>query len=442
MSAKVWYLAVGQKKVGPVSEEEVKSRIASGKLPDKAVAWKDGMAGWSNIKEVPEFAAAFAALDAPAEPEPAPEPAPAPVAAAPAPAPKKKTGRKPRPEPQPEAAEADAEGGEKKGGGLREFFFPSSVNLGFKQPFRIGWKDVFRAFGTGMAVNRLKTVLIVGGIAAALLLVLGGISFVSMNYIHMIVALPFVFLLFVGLVVLGSVAMGALSFQTREQLVNGRCPGPKEALGEARKHIMALVLTPLAIFGLMLVAVIVLAILNVLGLIPFVGPLITGLIFIVHIAVGGLIFFLALTQQFSVFMGPVIVGFEGSGVKDTIKILFDYVRRSTVRFVLYGFLPNLVYSIFTSLVVGVAAGMLAAPVGMGTQFQTFHVRLWYDSVGISTLSYGVYLSMFWVAVFGFIVLGLLASVANAIVSFLYLAGRKGNDECIDYNTYLARREDG
>ena len=64
-----WYYAVNNEQKGPVNESEIKTQLASGKLPPDSLVWKDGMDNWTPASQVPAFAfreppapAAFAKL--------------------------------------------------------------------------------------------------------------------------------------------------------------------------------------------------------------------------------------------------------------------------------------------------------------------------------------------------------------------------------------------
>ena len=52
---KVWFLANGDKKVGPLSAARIVERIATGKVPSHARAWREGMIEWKAVSEIEEF---------------------------------------------------------------------------------------------------------------------------------------------------------------------------------------------------------------------------------------------------------------------------------------------------------------------------------------------------------------------------------------------------
>lgn len=57
----IWYYTVGQEREGPVSKEQVRALIASGKIVRDAYVWREGMADWEIVGTHPEFADTFVA---------------------------------------------------------------------------------------------------------------------------------------------------------------------------------------------------------------------------------------------------------------------------------------------------------------------------------------------------------------------------------------------
>jgi hypothetical protein len=47
-----WYYALGDQRQGPVSESELDALIASGKINENTLMWKEGMANWAPLREV------------------------------------------------------------------------------------------------------------------------------------------------------------------------------------------------------------------------------------------------------------------------------------------------------------------------------------------------------------------------------------------------------
>lgn len=61
-----WYYSESGNQVGPVSEEELRSKIASGAVKSDDLVWHDGLANWQPVAQTPELATALVA-SAPAE---------------------------------------------------------------------------------------------------------------------------------------------------------------------------------------------------------------------------------------------------------------------------------------------------------------------------------------------------------------------------------------
>ena len=56
---RLWYYAIGGKdQRGPVSESELRSSLAAGKILRSELVWTEGMAGWEPAADRPEFAQA------------------------------------------------------------------------------------------------------------------------------------------------------------------------------------------------------------------------------------------------------------------------------------------------------------------------------------------------------------------------------------------------
>ena len=64
-----WYYAADNEQKGPVNESELKTNLASGKLPADTLVWKDGMDNWTPANQVTAFT--FRAAPAPAKVQPA-----------------------------------------------------------------------------------------------------------------------------------------------------------------------------------------------------------------------------------------------------------------------------------------------------------------------------------------------------------------------------------
>lgn len=51
-----WYYAFNNEQKGPVSESELKTQLATHKLPADTLVWKEGMENWTPAAQVPAFA--------------------------------------------------------------------------------------------------------------------------------------------------------------------------------------------------------------------------------------------------------------------------------------------------------------------------------------------------------------------------------------------------
>lgn len=56
IGSSMWYYAVRGKQCGPVSEDELKELLASGRLPSDSLVWKPEMPDWQPAARVPELA--------------------------------------------------------------------------------------------------------------------------------------------------------------------------------------------------------------------------------------------------------------------------------------------------------------------------------------------------------------------------------------------------
>jgi membrane protease subunit (stomatin/prohibitin family) len=52
----VWFLGIDGQQVGPLSVEQVRARLADGSANGETLAWRDGMAGWTAVAQVPDLA--------------------------------------------------------------------------------------------------------------------------------------------------------------------------------------------------------------------------------------------------------------------------------------------------------------------------------------------------------------------------------------------------
>jgi predicted Zn finger-like uncharacterized protein len=76
-----WHVAINDVPVGPMRRDEVARKIAAGAVDREALAWREGMDDWTEVKHIPELLALFPLPPAAAMPQAMPQPMapPAPV---------------------------------------------------------------------------------------------------------------------------------------------------------------------------------------------------------------------------------------------------------------------------------------------------------------------------------------------------------------------------
>ena len=442
MNAKVWFLAAGKKKVGPISKGRVLQRVATGKVPQGALAWREGMEDWLPVTEISEFAGALAEADledsgleavaeAPTRTKATPRKQSSPSEALAKPEGKTKAKTKKASRPKLEAAPA-AERAE------------SSRAEGFRPLHRIERADVWRSFGLGLSRSRVTLTLAVFGSTALVGGLIAGLGALAMQA-HVLLALPFVLLAGLSVYVLGCLGLGALSYSARCQLEERAAPTILEALSFARGKLAALTLTPFLLSVAWIVPLVALVLVTLLVKVPYLGPLGTGTLFGVHLTLSAATLFLLLTAAIGSLYTPVIVAFEETSVKDTFRVLLEFVKRSTARILLWGALPSLAQVPFTGLVLGVgAAVLLPALILVFGAAGGPQVGRWLASAGageppVAGLSVGIVPLMIWIGLFASAVTSILASVQNSMLSLLYLGGREGNDQLISRDSYLEQQ---
>ncbi len=517
MQPKEWYLKAGSKQVGPMTADRVRQRMAAGKIPAKTRAWREGMDEWGFVRDIPELAS-----DDDGEPDrggaevcekstgrrrDSHRIVPKKRGGAPILTPEKrathddkaptKSGAKTKTKTTastkkggaiaPKAAVKAAP--RSGGGGIRGALFPEKLPLTFEQPYRLERSDVTGAFGLALSGPRVK--LLTVSMFVATLIALAPLAAAILHpLLGLLVALPAAPAAYVFL----QIAMGALSYQTRRQIESGETPSVSEALGWAKSRAIALTVTPVVVCFLAGVPIVALAVLLATDLIPVVGPIFNGLIFGVHLVLSAAALFLAVASCLIWAFGPIIVAFEGTGIGGTIQVLFDLVRRSAVRLVLWALWPTFVYVLFALIVVSVAAVVIGVPLmghvtlgggssmiagGLGSGgpgsfdesalsgFEDAALGGFDDSsedlggadsnvmpeidfgsdfalpASGSGMGWGVVAAavptVLWCTLAVAIVFAILASAQNAILCLLYLGGRKGNDDLVSRETWLAAR---
>lgn len=455
MGAKVWYVAAGKKKAGPMTSDRLRRQVSVGKLPDGALAWRDGMDSWEPVEAIDRLQPRDESADAVIEDSGSR------AVAAPKRKSKSKTGsgktRTPSKGKTSRSGERTAidKSGERKAASKakapakrrKASARTGDAALGSFEPlYRLGWTDMFKAFGYGLEFGRIKLALAGMMLPFAAVVVLVGVAWVAAK-LHVLLALPVLLVAAIAAYALTMVAVGALSYHTKHQLLELERPTVKEALRHALSNAAPLCVPPFLLSVAWLVPVVALVVLALLVKIPYVGPLGTGLLFGLHLALGGLTVFLIVAGGVAMTFGPVAAAFEETGIKGTLRIVLDYARRSMGRTLVWGFLPSLVFSPFSGVVSLLAALATALPLAAVFASVGPDTVAWLQggAVGDSPHAYSLQMTLLigvWVGFMGVVVFAVLASVNNALVSLLYVGGREGNDSLISRDTYLARCAEG
>lgn len=431
--AKVWFLASGTKKIGPLSESRVLERLAEGKVSPKVKAWKEGMPEWTPVGSIPEFSRTTRTLGIEEE-------------AAPAPARRSRSGSGSRLVARREAPAA------------------------FVQPYRIERADLWRAFEMGFDLPRVKVALaaFAGLLAVAVFTLAAAWVSVILGAIAALAAVPVCF----GVT---AVAMGALSYQTRRAVETGTTPDASEALGFAKQHALALVVSPVLVSLLALAPPVALVIKSLVSRIPTIGPPAAGLTFGVDLALSSLTLFLAVAASLAWHFVPSIVACEEQGALGTVRALLGIVRSRIARIILWPGKASSALSALALALVLLAAVVTVVPAALNSSALGVNVDAFTKRAApsferfdtsedsphalaprslaprpnvLSTLTsafepgVGLVGVAIWTAVLFAIVAAVLVSTANALVGLLYLACRPGNDDLITRDDWLAQRQGG
>ncbi|MDF1667223.1 MAG: hypothetical protein P1V97_36095 [Planctomycetota bacterium] len=301
--------------------------------------------------------------------------------------------------------------------------------INYAQPYRLEKSDLWKSFSLGLDSARCKIAYM--GLIVSLILgaVFGGITFGAM-YIHPIVGLVFAFIAMAVQLATLNFALGALSYHSRCRLSDEETPGVKEALGYAWSNVTTLAAVPFVMTLLPLIPILMLAVAALISKIPYAGPAITGLVFILHIFLSVIAFICSLAGGLSWVLCPIIVGFERTGVKETMQILFHFARTSLARFFFKGFWPNLGMSGFSFFVLFVGACVLAP---------TMIIPTFGFSVPGTPHMIGMFFAGIWVSLFSLLLIAIILSTQNELLCRLYIAVRPSNDDLISKEAYLLRQ---
>ncbi|HZU96198.1 MAG TPA: DUF4339 domain-containing protein [Planctomycetota bacterium] len=395
---KEWFLAAGTKKVGPMSLRRMQEKLAQGKVPARAKAWREGMETWLPVSEIAELTATETVVVEPA-------PAPAPIA---------RPARKSR----------------------LSSRLVRVAGAAFAQRYRIDKAEAWRAFEIGFEPRRLQLLL---GVFGALLGILAGIA----GAFYLNPTAGFAAFLLGGpawFAVLG-IGMGALSYQTRRRIEEAPVPSPLEALAFARDHALALVGAPFLLGLLALVPPVLMILKSLISHIPSIGAPLAGASFGVDLALSSMGVFLGIACMLGGAFCPVIVAFEETSPVATIRSLLAVVKTSIVRIFFWQARPNLAISFMGVVLFGLALVVALVPAALN-----------YPIIGAFTLgkrftmpqvelSFGLVMVGVWTAVLMSLVVAALASTKNALTGLVYLGCRPGNDELMTRDDYVARKQE-
>lgn len=488
IESKVWFLASGTKKVGPMTKARLRERLADSKAPARLRAWREGMEAWLPVAEIPELDGSSGKVAALASGEslfPATASSEAKTNEAPATettateatiADEAKPARLGRP------SRLGRSLGSSKAStpaAARPVFSPSSP---FAPRYRIDRPELWKAFSMGFELPRLQLagLLLASGIALQLAVLAGAWLTPILGAILALGAVP------VGLV-LGAVGLGALAYQTRRRVETGTTPGPFEALAFAKDHALALTLAPFVLSLVSLAPPILLVIKSLVGKIPGIGEPAAGLTFGIDLALSAATLFFGLAAALGWSLSPSIVAFEETGILGTVKALLGVVRSSFPRFVFWSIGPRLATgALAVTLLLG--AVLVAAPplalnfrvlgpvLALGKMiphgFPSAPAAPSHDPFAAPSheptkaggakaspapvepatppaaapaeaaldVSVGLVGVVLWVFVLLGVVASVLASTQSALNGLLYLACRPGNDELVTRDQWLAQQQ--
>lgn len=356
-----WYLGSKKKPVGPMTATKVRKYIEKGKTSSKTRIRKGDDGDWVLLYEEPYFQDALQSASSDGVPEDDGEdvqPFASDVVdaieedAPPPKAPPKKASKAPK-----KKAKASADG-EKKG--LASFFDGEDSEPSYDPGYRFEKRDVWRAFSAGMTKTRVLFAFMILMVLAVIGAVFAGLAGIGMM-IHSVVAFIALGLGFAVMISVGNMGLGALSYHTRMAL-DGENIGVKDCFRFAFQNYAPLTMVPFVSTLLPMVPLILLVILAYIARIPYVGPVGTGLVFVIHILLGGLTVLFMTMAAVSWIFTPVLVAFGQTTVKGTLKALLNFLKTAAARFLFRSFWPSLGLSGFAFLVMFIGGYVVMVPV--------------------------------------------------------------------------------
>jgi hypothetical protein len=147
---------------------------------------------------------------------------------------------------------------------------------------------------------------------------------------------------------------GVIARMTLTQLLEGRKAGIAEIQRFLTRRWTTLVGTPVAFGGLSLTLLALMAVIQLIGTIPGLGPIIFSSSFLFAFALAFAAALVALVHAVGAFLYPSIVALKGGGAMGVISEMFDLVRRRGPHVLLYEVVVGAVGMLMT-LIIGSAA---------------------------------------------------------------------------------------
>ena len=210
-----------------------------------------------------------------------------------------------------------------------------------------------------------------------------------------------------------------------------------EATGFAKKKYLSFFGGPIVpLIGMMVFAVCLL-VGGAIGKIPFIGPVLVGLLFFLAVLAGFLIVFIAIGGLFGVPLMFATVAMEGTDTFDAVSRAYSYIFGRPWRLIWYTLVATVYGLIVTAFVLVFTSAMIAAPIyiggwAMGANFDQIKAFLanpaWLfpAEAGLGVKIGGVFVKLTLIVVWG-LALGFIASYKATAATIIYGLLRKDVD---------------
>lgn len=248
------------------------------------------------------------------------------------------------------------------------------------------YKDIFRAFRLGFSIKKISMMMfgyivaLIGYIICSYLAFLAqGWSFAEIWATYRLLPIPETlhwsgWLLWAIGVAFGICALlitgTAVCKVTFEQLKGDDFFEIKKAFKYALQNSRAVITSPVMVILFILSVVVLGLILSLIGRIPYVGEIFTGLMILPAFAASLFIVYLLIIFIFTLMYSPAIIAASGNDTFDTLFEVFSMLNDQTARLIWYsiilGFLSKvglLVIAFFSSLAVKIGANILSVFMG-------------------------------------------------------------------------------